>query len=82
MVLALSHKTRVLIALLLSERERSAGELSAILGISSPLTSQHLRLLKRADLISQRRIGKQIFYNFRTGIHAALSSLLAASEFA
>lgn len=78
--MALSHKTRVLLALLLTDRERNAGELCEVLGISQSLVSQHLKLLLRAELVRRRRESRQMFYSLRPGIQQALWSLLDASE--
>ncbi|MGI8588554.1 MAG: ArsR/SmtB family transcription factor [Chloroflexia bacterium] len=40
--------------------ERQVLELARILGLSQPLTSWHLRILRQAGLISTRRLGRQV----------------------
>jgi len=36
-------------------------ELVRLLGLSQPLASWHLRILRQAGLISTRRLGRQVF---------------------
>jgi DNA-binding transcriptional ArsR family regulator len=56
---ALSDPTRLaIVERLLSEGERSAGELAAPLPISLPAVSRHIRVLERAGLI-ERRVDRQ-----------------------
>jgi DNA-binding transcriptional ArsR family regulator len=43
-------------------REHSVTELTALLGISQPAVSQHLRVLKLAGLVAERRKGRNTFY--------------------
>ena len=42
--------------------ERTVLELAALLGLSQPLTSWHLHILKRARLVAPTRRGRQIVY--------------------
>src|SRR5436190_24314437 len=42
--------------------ERTVLELAALLGLSQPLTSWHLHILKRARLVAATRRGRQIHY--------------------
>jgi DNA-binding transcriptional ArsR family regulator len=42
--------------------ERTVLELAALLGLSQPLTSWHLLILKRARLVAPTRRGRQILY--------------------
>lgn len=37
----------------------AAGELAGARGMSQPALSQHLRVLRRAGLVTQRRVGRQ-----------------------
>lgn len=58
---ALANPTRRGILDLLAERERSAGEIAAEFAISQPGVSQHLRVLREAELVrvrgeAQRRV--------------------------
>jgi DNA-binding transcriptional ArsR family regulator len=42
--------------------ERTVLELAAVLGLSQPLTSWHLLILKRARLVAPTRRGRQVLY--------------------
>ena len=42
--------------------ERSAGDIAAHFDVSRPAISQHLRVLKEADLVTERRDGTRRFY--------------------
>jgi DNA-binding transcriptional ArsR family regulator len=47
----------------LRDGPRSVGDLARGLPVSRPAVSQHLRVLKRAGLVSERRIGTRNFYS-------------------
>lgn len=59
----LSDKTRLNILLLLSEGERNVSTLCEQLALPQPTVSHHLGLLRMRNLISNRRDGKQVFYD-------------------
>lgn len=59
---ALGDPTRRAIFELLREGQRSVGELAADLPVSRPAVSQHLRILKEAGLVTERRNGTRRFY--------------------
>jgi DNA-binding transcriptional ArsR family regulator len=42
--------------------ERSAGDIAGHFDVSAPAISQHLRVLKEADLVTERRDGTRRFY--------------------
>lgn len=74
---ALANPNRLKILLLLRNGERTVGDLANTLGISYPLTSQHLSLLFSEQIISKRRDWNRVFYRSRLGeLDAALSQLL------
>lgn len=78
----LSDGTRVRIFWILSHGEACVTNLSAMLGMSSPAVSHHLRLLKEAGLITSRREGKEVYYRAVDAIktkllHDALEGLMA-----
>lgn len=58
---ALAHPARVRILELISEQERTVGELQAELGLDSSGTSQHLAALRRQGLVETRRQGTAIY---------------------
>ena len=60
---ALSSPARAATIHLLSDGEKTVGELHDALGISQPLLSQHLRSLREARLVTGRRAGRSIYYS-------------------
>ncbi len=59
---ALAHPNRLMTLCLLTERERSVGELATLLGARDSTVSQHLSLLRRDGLVRARREGQTIWY--------------------
>lgn len=58
---AIGDVTRVRIIRHLSqEREASVSDLAALVVLSQPLTSWHLRILKRSGIVVTRRDGRQV----------------------
>ena len=60
---ALADENRLRILLLLRERELCVFELMGVLGLSQPLVSSHLGVLRSAGLVEARREGKRIRYS-------------------
>lgn len=60
---ALSHENRLLLLCLLSEGERSVGELENILSMRQSAVSQQLARLRYDGLVNARRDGKTVFYS-------------------
>lgn len=58
----LGDMTRVRIFWLLCHFEECVINISALLDMSSPAVSHHLRPLKKSGLISSRREGKEVYY--------------------
>jgi DNA-binding transcriptional ArsR family regulator len=59
---ALADPTRRTIFERLAERPRAVGELAWELPVSRPAVSQHLRVLKEAGLVFDRRVGNRSIY--------------------
>jgi DNA-binding transcriptional ArsR family regulator len=59
---ALGDPTRKAIFELLADRPRPVGELAGELPVSRPAVSQHLRVLKDAGLVIDRRAGNRRIY--------------------
>jgi DNA-binding transcriptional ArsR family regulator len=59
---AMAASRRRAIMVLVSDRERSAGEIAAEFDVSRTAISQHLTVLREAGLISERREGTRRFY--------------------
>lgn len=60
--LALSDPTRLALLALLREGERPVGELVDELGCPQPKVSRHLKVLKDAALVRDRRDGRNVYY--------------------
>lgn len=58
----LSDPTRIRIFWLLCHCEECVINLSAMMGMSSPAVSHHLKQLRAAGLIVSRREGKEVYY--------------------
>lgn len=59
---ALSAPVRIAIVLQLRESERCVHELVDALGVTQPLISQHLRVLKSAGVVDGERHGREVVY--------------------
>jgi DNA-binding transcriptional ArsR family regulator len=60
---ALSNRHRLLIVCQLTEKERSVGELAALLNVRDSTVSQHLALLRKDGVVTARRDGQTIWYS-------------------
>jgi ArsR family transcriptional regulator len=67
MMKALADMARLTIVYhLVQHGEITVTALTELLGISQPLVSWHLRKLRRADLITTRRVGRLVFCSLNT----------------
>jgi DNA-binding transcriptional ArsR family regulator len=62
---AIAHPARRAILVRLKARELPASELAEPFGMSFPAISQHLKILKDAALVTDRRAGRQRIYSLR-----------------
>ncbi len=60
---ALANRHRLIIVCQLVEKERSVGELAALLKIRDSTVSQHLALLRKDRLVTARRDGQTVWYS-------------------
>lgn len=79
---ALADPTRLRLLRLLGLEELTVAEVQEILGMGQSRISASLGLLKREGLVTDRRVGKNIFYRAAIGAGSPLASLvgLAAEE--
>jgi DNA-binding transcriptional ArsR family regulator len=63
---------------LIWDEERPAGEIADLVGMSRPATSQHLRVLRSAELVEARIDGNRRLYRARAERLAALRAMLDA----
>jgi len=73
---ALSHETRLLILCILSQGEKTVGEIEAILGLQQAVVSQQLARLRLEDIVTTRRDGRLIFYSISDPSLTGLVSVL------
>jgi DNA-binding transcriptional ArsR family regulator len=59
---ALAEPRRREILRLVWDRERAAGDIASHFEVTRPAVSQHLRVLKEADLVDERRDGTRRLY--------------------
>lgn len=59
---AIADPTRRRVLELVRDRERAAGEIAREFEISRPAVSRHLRVLRQAGLVSERRDGRLRLY--------------------
>src|SRR3954470_18453813 len=72
----LSDKTRLNILMLLAKGERNVSSLCGELSLPQPTVSHHLGLLRMSNLISNRRAGKQVFYELDGRVDAVTEGAL------
>ena len=75
----LSDPTRVRLLALLSREELSVAELQEILAMGQSRISSQLALLRSANLVSDRREGKNAFYSRRADVPAPTQALVVAA---
>ena len=61
----LGHPVRIRILELLTEGERTVGDLQAALELDSSGTSQHLAALREPGILASRRDGTNVYYRIR-----------------
>jgi DNA-binding transcriptional ArsR family regulator len=63
---AIAEPKRREIVRLLAGGERSAGEIASRFSVTQPAISQHLKVLKEAGLVGERRDGNRRIYSVRS----------------
>lgn len=75
----LSDPTRLRLLALVTREELSVAELQEILGMGQSRISSQLAQLRQADLVNDRREGKNAFYSLRPQLPPRTASLLKAA---
>src|SRR5258707_1527308 len=73
----LADPTRLRLLLLLEQEELSVAELQQILGMGQSRISSHLAQLKRAGVVDDRRVGKNVYYGANHDRHSAQKERVA-----
>ncbi|MFM8363806.1 MAG: winged helix-turn-helix domain-containing protein [Verrucomicrobiota bacterium] len=76
----MSDPVRLRLMLLLVEEELMVAELQEILGLAQSRISTNLSVLKGEDLVSDRRVGKNIFYSATEELASAVLAVLDAAR--
>ena len=58
-----AHPVRLRIVELLEGGEKSVTEIKELLGVTQPLTSQHLSQMRMRGVLGSRREGSQVYYS-------------------
>jgi ArsR family transcriptional regulator len=74
---ALGHPVRIRMLELLSDGERSVGDLQSELSLDSSSASQHLAALRQQGLLDSRRAGTSVYYRIKD---PRVSQLLAVAK--
>lgn len=72
----LTNPDRLMILCQLTKGERCVSELEVSLGIAQPTLSQQLTVLRNEKLVSTRREGKNIYYQFTSPTALAVMEVL------
>lgn len=62
---SLANTDRLLILCYLAKEELNVSQIEQITHITQPTLSQQLMMLRKSDVVSTRRDGKQIFYSIK-----------------
>lgn len=69
---SLSDSTRLRILWIICHTEECVSNIGALVGMSAPAVSHHLRFLRQAGIIVNRRFGKETYYRLADNEYAAL----------
>ena len=65
---ALADPTRRKILELLKEKDMNAGEIAEKFDMTKPSISNHLNILKQADLVDSEKQGQNVIYSIKTSV--------------
>ncbi len=74
----LADPTRLRILMLLSQRELCVCQVMGILGVSQPLVSRNLNLMNDAGFVSEKRVGKLVFYSLNKKMPPAAKKIIGS----
>lgn len=75
---ALADPTRRKILELLKQRDMNAGEIAAEFNMTKPSISNHLSILKQADLVDSEKQGQNVMYSIKTSVIEDMLSMLSS----
>ena len=68
----LGDPTRIKILWFLCHSEECVAKIAAVMGMSSPAVSHHLKVLKQAGILTSRKAGKEVYYTLSSTEYAGL----------
>ena len=71
---ALADPTRRKILSLLKDKDMNAGEIANEFNMTKPSISNHLNILKQADLVDAEKVGQNVNYSLKTSVLEDVSS--------
>ncbi len=74
---ALADPTRRKILELLKKSDMNAGEIAAEFNMTKPSISNHLNILKQADLVDSEKQGQNVMYSIKTSVIEDMLSTLS-----
>lgn len=74
---ALADPTRRKILKLLKKDSLNAGEIVAEFNMTKPSISNHLSILKQADLVDSKKIGQNVIYSLKTSVLEDMLKMLS-----
>lgn len=74
---ALADPTRRKILKLLKKGSLNAGEIAAEFNMTKPSISNHLSILKQADLVDSEKIGQNLIYSLKTSVLEDMLKMLS-----
>jgi ArsR family transcriptional regulator len=74
---ALADPTRRKILKLLKNDNLNAGEIAAEFNMTKPSISNHLSILKQADLVDSEKIGQNVIYSLKTSVLEDMLKMLS-----
>lgn len=74
---ALADPTRRKILKLLKKDSLNAGEITAEFNMTKPSISNHLSILKQADLVDSEKIGQNVIYSLKTSVLEDMLKMLS-----
>lgn len=74
---ALADPTRRKILKLLKKGSLNVGEIAAEFNMTKPSISNHLSILKQADLVDSEKIGQNVIYSLKTSVLEDMLKMLS-----
>ena len=74
---ALADPTRRKILSLLKNQDMNAGEIAAEFNMTKPSISNHLNILKQADLVDAEKQGQNVVYSLKTSVLEDILDMLS-----